>query len=237
VFVLSAVIIRDADHDIVDQTWKGFKARHLGSPDVNVHEPDVRRRDGPFDNPGSARKRNAMRSTFASLPISIITVVVHRDDYMQDFGLGPIDVSLPAHIYWMALDFLMERVVMALDLQFKGATGRVVAEARGDLENAQLQYEFARLHLDGTSYIRSGWFRQALLPGVKFENKDANITGLQLADLVARPVGDKVLNRRKRPYLWDQLRVKMCSDQETQNSILGLKIMPWRAKYESLWKS
>jgi len=235
-FVLSAVIIRDTDHDTVDQSWKAFKAQNLGSTDVNVHEPEVRRGNGPFDNPHRARKRREMRATFASLSVAIITVVVHRDDYIHDFGLGPVDTSLPAHIYWMALDFLMERAVMALDLQFKGATARVVAEARGPLEDAQLQYEFARLHLDGTSYIRPGWFRQALLPGIRFENKDKNITGLQLADLVARPVGDKILNPRRKPYLWDEIKPKLCPDQETLNSILGLKVMPWRPRYKDIWK-
>jgi hypothetical protein len=236
VFVLSAVIIRDSDFGEVDRAWKDFKTSALGSPDVIVHEPDVRKADGPFDNPHRRYKLAEMRRTFGSLPLTIVTVVVHRDEYLQDFGLGPVDNSLPAHIYWMALDFLMERVAMALDLQFQGATARVVAEARGLLQDTELQYEYARLLIQGTSYIWDGWFRRTFPPGVKFEPKTANSTGLQLADLVARPVGDKVINKRKNPYLWDEIRAKMCPLVETQNSILGLKIMPWRPRYKDLWK-
>lgn len=236
VFVLSAVIIRDSDFGEVDRAWKDFKTRALGSPDVLVHEPDVRKADGPFDNPHRNYKLAEMRRTFASLPLTIVTVVVHRDDYLQDFGLGPVDSSLPAHIYWMALDFLMERVAMTLDLQFMGAAARVVAEARGPLQDTELQYEYARLLIQGTSYIWDGWFRRTFPPGVTFEPKTTNSTGLQLADLVARPVGDKVINKRKNPYLWDEIRVKMCPLVETQNSILGLKIMPWRARHKELWR-
>jgi Protein of unknown function (DUF3800) len=236
VFVLSAAIIHESDLEAVDKAWKDFKIKDLGE-DVVIHEPEVRKGDGPFEDADRAQKLEAMRRCFAELPFAIVTVVVHRDAHLRKHGLGPIDVSLPAHLYWMSLDFLMERAVLALDVQFKGASAQVVAEARGPLEDAQLQYEFARLHLDGTSYIRAGWFRQALLPGVTFLPKEANITGLQLADLVARPVGDKVLDRQAKPYLWEELREKMCPDVETEHSILGLKIMPWDTQYEDLWKS
>lgn len=236
VFVLSAVIISDKDDRAIDMAWKDFKVRFLGDPNTVVHEPDVRNRLGPFDEPDRQQKLDEMRRTFAALPFAIVTVIVHRDDYLHDFGLGPIDSSLPSHIYWMALDFLMERVAMALDGQFKGATARFVAEARGPLEDTQLQYEYARVLIQGTSYMRPGWFRQVLPPGVAFEPKGTNSTGLQLADLVARPVGDKVLDQQANPYLWDELRVKMCPGVETQNSILGFKVMPWREHYSDLWK-
>ena len=236
VFVLSAVIIRDSDFGELDRAWKDFKTRALGSPDVVVHEPDVWKADEPFYT-HRRYKLEEMRSTFAALPFSVVTVVVHRDDYLQDFGMGPVDQSLPAHIYWMALDFLMERVAMALDLQFKGATARIVAEARSPLQDTELQYEYARLLIQGTSYIWDGWFRRTFPPGITFEPKTTNNTGLQLADLTARPVGDKVLNKKRKPYLWKEICAKMCPDQETENSILGLKIMPWRMRYKDLWKS
>jgi hypothetical protein len=209
VFVLSAVIIRDSDSGEVDRVWKDFKARALGSPDVIVHEPDVRKADEPFYS-HRTYKLAEMRRTIAALPFTVVTVVVHRDDYLQDYGLGPIDSSPPAHIYWMALDFLMERVAMALDIQFKGASARIVAEARNPLQDTELQYEYARLLIHGTSYIWGGWFRRTFPPGVTFEPKVTNSTGLQLADLTARPVGVKVLNKRRNPYLWKEVQAKMC---------------------------
>jgi hypothetical protein len=178
-----------------------------------------------------------MARTIASLDFTAIAVVVHRPDYVQDFGIGPVDASLPAHIYWMALDFLMERVVLTLDGELNGAVAHVIAESRGPKEDASLQYEFARLHLDGTSYIRPSWFRQALLPGISFQGKEVNSTGLQIADLLTRPVADKVSDKRRTPYMWREARDKLCQGQETKNSILGLKIMPWRERYKELWKS
>ena len=138
----------------------------------------------------------------------------------------------------MTLDFLIERVVMVLENQFNGGRAKVIAESRGALEDARLQHEFSRLHLEGTSYIASAWFRQQLHPGIHFEAKGGSYaSGLQLADLSARPVAEKVAEPGSEPDRWPEICAKLCRGQETKNSILGLKIMPWDAGFAELWKS
>ena len=236
VFVLAAVIIRDVDYQVVDATWKRWKHDNLGS-DAIVHEPDIRRRNPPFRGVVGEAAAKRLPEILAELDFATLAVVVHRPDYVADFGTGPIDSSLPAHAYMMALDFLMERAVFALDSQFGGAKATLKAESRGAKEDALLQNEFSRLHLDGTSYISPAWFRQQLHPGITFLPKAANNTGLQLADLLARPVGEKVMRPEHDPPRWAEFRDKLCRGQETKNSIVGLKIIPWRERYEDLWKS
>jgi hypothetical protein len=234
VFVLAAVIIRDVDYPVVDAAWKRWKIENLGK-DALVHEPDIRRLRYAFMGQEEAIER--LPAILASLDFVAIAVVVHRTDYVADFGTGPIDESLPQHAYLLALDVLTERLALALDRHFDGATAHVVAESRGTKEDAQLQHEFARLHLQGTSYISPAWFRQQLHPGIKFMGKQENNTGLQLADLLARPVGEKVLDPESDPDRWSVFRDKLCPGEETKNSILGLKILPWREKYKDIWKS
>jgi Protein of unknown function (DUF3800) len=237
VFALSAVIVPEADYSNLDARWKGWKAEVLGQHDAIVHEPTVRNRLGPFGGSDGPQVIEKLTRELGELDFTGIICAVHRANYIADFGLGPLDESLPAHVYLMTLDFLLERVVMALDTVFGGARAEVVAESRGPREDALLQYEFARLHLDGTSYIAPGWFRQQLAPGVVFRSKGANITGLQLADLIARPVADKVADPNSTPPRWPEVRRKLCVGQETKHSILGLKVLPWREEYEDLWKS
>lgn len=58
-----------------------------------------------------------------------------------------------------------------------------------------------------------------------------NSTGLQLADLLARPVGEKVADPSSQPDRWTTFRDKLCPGTETKNSPLGLKIVPWNEKY------
>ena len=137
----------------------------------------------------------------------------------------------------MALDFLLERIVLALETHFNGAYGHIIAEARGPREDALLQYEYVRLHLDGTSYISPSWFRQQLAPSIEFKIKKDNISGLQIADLLARPCGEKILDPSSSPVRWPQFRGKLCPGQETAHSILGLKVVPWGQRYADIWKS
>lgn len=236
VFVLAAAIIRDVDYPVIDAAWKRWKHDSLGS-DVVVHEPDLRRRDGPFRGHQYDEAVGALPGILSQFEFTGIAVVVHRADYVADYGTGPIDDSLPEHAYMLALDFLTERVALALDTQFSGAKARFVVEARGAKEDTLLQYEFARLHLDGTSYISPSWFRQQLNPGIEFLLKADNNTGLQVADLFARPVAEKVAKPESDPPRWSTFRDKLCTGQETKHSILGLKIVPWRDHYDGIWKS
>ncbi|MGD0985089.1 MAG: DUF3800 domain-containing protein [Acidimicrobiales bacterium] len=236
VFVLAATIIRDVDFAVVDAKWKRWKHDELGS-DAVVHEPDVRNGYPPFRGVAGQAAAEKLPEILSELDFVALAIVVHRADYVADFGTGPLDASLPAHAYMMALDFLMERAVLALDDHFGGAKALLVAESRGPKENALLQHEFSRLHLEGTSYISAAWFRQQLRPGIQFQSKTDNSTGLQLSDLLARPVGEKVAAPDQDPVRWAVFRDKLCAGQETKNSILGLKIVPWRERYRDLWKS
>lgn len=237
VFVLTATIIRDIDFEIVDGEWRRWKHDFLGSEDTIVHEPDVRRNNIPFRGPDGEAAVAALPAILNKLDFAVVTVVVHRDNYVSDYGCAPIDASLPGPAYMMALDFLAERLLFVLEAQFAGAKAKLVAESRGGKEDALLQHEFSRLLLDGTSYIPPSWFRQQLHVGIEFLTKRNNNTGLQLADLLARPIGEKVAAPDTDPPRWSVVREKLCGGQETKNSILGLKIVPWRSEYEGLWKS
>lgn len=236
-FILAAVIIRDQDYEAIDQRWKSWKLKNLGTADHFIHEPEIRNRTGFFNGQPEAML-SSLAAEIASQDFAAIVCVVHRHEYVARHGLQPLDDSLPSHPYLMALDFVMERAVMVLDSQFNGSIQAVVrAESRGPLEDALLEYEFARLQVDGTAYIAGAWFRQQLQPGIRFEGKNTNSTGLQLADLLARPCGDKVIDPTSTPDRWPEFRPKLCPGQETKHSILGMKIVPWDEKYEGLWKS
>jgi hypothetical protein len=237
VFGLVGVVVREADWPDLDLKWREWKETNLGSKDEIVHEPDVRHGDWPFGGPGRATVLSNLRVVLAELDYSVVAIAIRRSEYAALVGSGPLDESLPAHVYLMSLDFLFERVVMVLDSTFNGGRARVVAESRGPKEDALLQYEFARLHLHGTSYISPAWFRQQLHPGITFESKGGkHSTGLQLADLVARPCAEKVANPSSTPDRWPEVRTKLCAGRETKNSILGLKILPWDDAFAGVWK-
>ena len=240
-FVLAAIIVPDKDYPKLDAEWKQWKADNLGSPNKVIHEPNVRRGTGPFYFNKDTTKRalviKSLHTLLYRLEFLAFAGVINRPDYVAQVGLRGLDKSLPMHPYLMTLDFLMERLVMALEKHCGSARARVIAEARWPLEGALLQYEYVRLHIDGTSYISASWFRQQLVPAIEFRTKKENCTGLQIVDLLARPCGEKVIDPSKTPERWLAFREKLCHGQETAHSILGLKIIPWQERYANLWKS
>jgi hypothetical protein len=237
IFCLVAVIVRESQWQDIDARWRSWKEEHLDSPDAVVHEPDIRRGDWPFGGAGRESLLASLNEEIAGIDFTVIAITIRRPQYAELVGAGPLDESLPAHLFLMTLDFLFERVVMALDSRFHGGRGRVYAESRGPREDALLQHEFARLQLLGTSYISSAWFRQQLHPGITFENKGERYsTGLQLADLAARPCAEKVADAESSPERWSVIQQKLCPGQETKNSILGLKILPWSDEFAGIWR-
>lgn len=240
-FVVAAVIVRDTEYPKLNKQWKRWKHNNLGSAGKVIHEPDVRWGRGPFYfNKDTTRRLQVTQSLgelITRLDFAAIACVVDRQEYVAQFGLKGLDDSLPTDPYLMALDFLMERLVIVLEQQFNGARARIVAEARGPREDALLQYEYVRLQLDGTSYISASWFRQQLAAAIEFKTKKDNCSGIQLADLLARPCGEKILAPTTSPVRWPEFRQKLCLGQETTHSILGLKVTPWHERYTDVWKS
>jgi hypothetical protein len=134
----------------------------------------------------------------------------------------------------MMLAFLAERVALALQEHFGGAKGKLSLESRDPFGDALLQYEFARLFLDGTSFISAAYFRNQFLPGLRFVPKGANLSGMQMADLLARPCADKVLALDTDPPRWRVFQQKLCRGRMTKHSILGLKVIPWDEAYDCM---
>jgi len=240
-FALAAIIIPDAHLETLDADWKAWKRTTLGAADALIHEPDVRRGDHSFwldgDRVRQAAAISSLSNQIASMQFEAVVCVVNRADYLKYYGRTRVDDALPEHLYLMALTFLMERIVMVLDQHYGGARARVFAESREKREDALLQYEYVRLHLDGTSFVAPSWFRHQLEPTIHFRIKKDNLTGLQLADLVARPCAEKVLAPESTPNRWSEVRSKLAPGKETAHSILGLKIFPWDDRYQGIWIS
>ena len=101
----------------------------------------------------------------------------------------------------------------------------MVVECRGKKEDAELELEFRRV-CDG-----SNRFGKILPFDILFSDKKAMSTGLQLADLVARPIGLNKLKPRQQNRAFDLLKYKFYCDQGREGvgsgyEGVGLKIFP-----------
>jgi hypothetical protein len=108
-FVLAAVIIRDKDYFDLENKWKNWKVKYLGSPLENIHEPQLRRKDPPFyfrgDRSKQIKAEFSLNQLISRLDFSAIACVINKPEHLALVGQNRLDKSLPSHIYLMTLDF------------------------------------------------------------------------------------------------------------------------------------
>jgi len=95
----------------------------------------------------------------------------------------------------MLFEFVSEKGQQALDTH-------VVVEMRGRKEDTELELEFRRI-CDGENR-----FHQKLPFKLRMASKASNSAGLQLADLVARPIGRYVIDPEQSNRAFDVLKKK-----------------------------
>ena len=121
----------------------------------------------------------------------------------------------------IALRFGLERVYEYLKkLEQVESLTHVIAEKRGKREDGELELEFRRI-VDGDNY------RSQQLPfKIVFADKTSNSCGLQLADLVARPVGLSVLRPDQTNRAYEVVKGKFDRDDKGKFEGWGLKRFP-----------
>ncbi|MGH8503683.1 MAG: DUF3800 domain-containing protein [Gammaproteobacteria bacterium] len=165
-----------------------LKFKYFGHDMHVLHEMDIRKSRRPFDILLNPRTREPFLSNLNTLIEGApFTIVVASGIRKRKFlaRRGPDD-----NPYHVAMEFGLERIFM--ELQARGQRGRtthVVFERRGKKEDAALELEFRRI-MDTTPM-------QGLADSLDLvlADKACNSAGLQLADMIARPIGRYLLNR------------------------------------------
>lgn len=123
-----------------------------------------------------------------------ITVVIDKLEHLQRYKVWHFDP------YHYSLSVLVERYV--LWLQSKNSRGDVMVESRGGKEDMRLKNSFVRFYQKGTDYLDAQIFAQRLTSKqLKVKSKSNNISGLQLADVIAHPSFSATLARKNNESL------------------------------------
>lgn len=225
VFVLAFCIFHKRYYsDTVVSALQKFKFKHFGHDIVVLHEHDIRKERGDFNLFRSGAERVAFLGELTDLidqsHFILISCVI---DKYKLRARGGDDADNPYHY---ALRYGLERLCSFLDE--KGQADRlthVVVECRGKKEDRDLELEFRRICDGANALSRELPFK------VKFADKRINSTGLQLSDLVARPIGLHVLRPTQANRAFEVLRRKFYCDGGRQRvgenyEGLGLKRLP-----------
>lgn len=200
VFVLSFCVVRkDVYLNALVPRVKEIKLKAFGHDFIILHENDIRRKKGAFSKLSKEPREaflNNLTTVIEGLDFTLIAVVIDKTKHKAKY-------NKPEHPYHLALQFGLERLYSYLCLM--GEQGRVVhviCEARGQKEDNELELAFRRV-CDGDNRSRKNYPFNIIIA-----DKKTNSEGLQLADLIARPVGLSVIRPDQENRAYNVLKEK-----------------------------
>ncbi len=202
---------------------EALKSKYFGShPDepVILHRKEIVNARYPFqslanDDIRSNFDKDLLEYLFV-WNYTVLTVCLDKKNYRETYGVWRYD---PYH-YCMSL--LLENYTFYLEKI--GARGDVMAESRGGKEDRRLKASFAQLWREGTEHLSPERFHVVLTSKeLKVKPKQNNIAGLQIADVIAHPSRNEILqnngllNQKIAPFAAKIIRIlqtKYFSDKE-----------------------
>lgn len=142
---------------------------------------------------------------------TIISTVIKKKD-LYSHNNSPYD---------LALKYCMERAYKFLEeKKQQDKITHIVVEQRGKKEDEELELEFRRI-CDGNNY------QNMQLPfDIVMVNKMSNSAGLQLADLVARPLGLSIFKPKQENRAYEIIKTKFHNNGNGEFNGIGLKVFP-----------
>ncbi len=212
-FVLTGVIIDENYSPILEKEFRTFKRNLFGSEDIILHTADITRNKNGFEKLKDAAFRHKfyleVNRLIDNLDFKVVACAIHKNDHLAKYGLAAVDP------YMLSLDILIERFIF--ELKAGNTQGVIVAESRGGNLDNELELAFLNLKIQGTKYIQ-GVTLKSKIQGLNIRDKKDNIAGLQLADLVATPIGRFVLGKNIKEDF----------------KIIERKFRRWRGNYEGV---
>jgi hypothetical protein len=211
------VFPKTAYTETVTPALRRLKFATFGHDLAVLHEHDLRKKAGAFAMM-SREPREAFLAALSGLieaaPFTLVAVVIDKR------RLSPV-VPEAANPYHLALQFGLERVFGLLAGRGEGQRlTHVVVEARGKREDTELELEFRRICEGGNGLGHALPFRLVMA------DKRTNSEGLQLADMVARPVALSVLRPEQPNRAVEILGRKFWRGPDGQAEGYGLKLFP-----------
>lgn len=176
-------------HPQMERLKAAFFRSHPDDP-VIFHRKEMLNARPPFE----ALRDGGLRQLFDgqllilldSWQYTVITVCLDKKKHRETYTTWRYD---PYH-YCLAV--LLERFVFFLNRA--KCIGDVMAESRGGKADLRLKASFSKLWENGTDYVDPKQFQAALTScQLKVKPKANNVAGLQLADLLAHPSRNEIL--------------------------------------------
>ncbi|HEX8830536.1 MAG TPA: DUF3800 domain-containing protein [Longimicrobium sp.] len=177
-----------------------LKFKHFGHDQVILHEHEIRKTIGHFRFLTDANRRPGFYADLNALveaaPFTLVAAAIHKEKHRARH-------TSPANPYHIALSFGLESLYRHLEnLGCREGITHMMFEKRGAKEDAELELEFRRV-CDGHNAAGRRFPFEIVMA-----DKKCNSPGLQVADLVARPIGRHILDPAQPNRAYDVLSRK-----------------------------
>jgi len=208
-FCLSFCVVRKSTYaKLIVPSFQGFKFKYFGHDLIILHEHDIRKSKGPFSlllTDAHLRESfyNDLNGLVEKAEMNVIAAAINKSALKQKY-------SDPYNPYRLALMFCMENLLSFLIAYGQsGKTVSVIFEGRGKNEDRELEIWFRRICDNSYSVGYKSFDFSACRFEPMFSPKSCNSTGLQLADLTARPVALKALRPKQSNRAFEIIRPKL----------------------------
>ncbi|WP_313245122.1 DUF3800 domain-containing protein [Stenotrophomonas rhizophila] len=223
-FVLSCCLISKRDYmTTVVPAMQQLKFATFGHDAVILHEREIRKDIGPFSILRDRTKKHAFIQALTDVlertPMTVFSAVIDKRQLVEHRRRNESP-------YELSLRFCLERIFYSLRRlgQSNDDEGplltHVLCESRGRNEDADLELAFRRI-CGGDNFANVHLPFEPVLT-----DKKNNSIGLQLADLVARPIGLRQLRPDQPNRAWDVIEAKLDRDATGSYRGYGLKCFP-----------
>ena len=228
IFVLAFCIFRKDDYSsIACRNFQNFKFRWFGHDSHVLHESDIVKRRYPFAflayDDIRERFMNDLSAVLAATPMTVVAAVIRKDELRRKY-------HRPENPYQLALLFCMEKAREFIREQERDTgTCHVVCESRSPREKSGRGKEDRELELEFRRIVAGQHYLQArAMPGfeIDFVPKQANSCGLQLADLIARPIGLRILRGDQPNRAFEIIEPKIWRGIARYTWHHGMKVFP-----------
>ncbi|HUY25899.1 MAG TPA: DUF3800 domain-containing protein [Candidatus Binataceae bacterium] len=218
IFVVAFSVIEKSVYSRLIAQLLQLKFDTFGHDMVVFHEREIRKRINEFAfirHPQSGPKfLNDLNAFVRDAPFTAIAAVIRKQALINQY-------KNPDNPYEVALRFCLERAYGFL--KDEGQETRrtfVIAESRGSKEDRALELSFRRTCAGANSWSCTFPFE------IRFAHKQSNSTGMQLADLIARPIGQEILNPGSQARIYPIIQSKFRKSPNGQIEGWGLKVFP-----------
>lgn len=221
-FVLAGCIF-DFDYYLNEAERKvnELKMKYFGKTNIILRSYDIRKQKGDFVCLVDRRKREELyeviNDLISGLKFTVIAAAINKTKLKGQYGQ-------PTNPYHLCLQFILERAVMYLGR----GNGKIMfrIESRETHNDQKLSEVYERFRNNNHRLFNKDEI-QSKLTDLSFNQKMQNIAGMQIADLVAYPIGKWVLDNSKENKAFKIVEKKLHRKPGTNIYLnYGLKIFP-----------